>query len=134
MLTGEFAAALGEAGDAAEGLATVNEILTRSIARKEQWYVSELLRIKGELLLKERPRSSAAAKYCFDESLELARRQGARFWELRSALSMARQKIKANQNEAARALLAPVSENFIEAADFADLRAARGVLDSLNRI
>ena len=134
LLTGEFAAALGEAGEAAEGLATVNEILTRSIARKEQWYVSELLRIKGELLLKERPRSSAAAEYCFDESLELARRQGARFWELRSALSMARQKIKAGQNEAARALLVPASENFIEAADFADLRAARGVLASLNQI
>jgi hypothetical protein len=134
LLTGEFAAALGDAGEAAEGLATVNEILTRSIARKEQWYVSELLRIKGELLLKERPRSSAAAEYCFDESLELAQRQGARFWELRSALSMARQKIKAGQNDAARQLLAPVSENFIEAADFADLRAARGVLDSLNQI
>jgi hypothetical protein len=47
---------------------------------------------------------------------------------------MARQKIKAGQNDAARQLLAPVSENFIEAADFADLRAARGVLDSLNQI
>ena len=134
LLTGEFAAALGETGEAAEGLATVNEILTRSIARKEQWYVSELLRIKGELLLKERPRSSAAAEYCFNESLELARRQGARFWELRSALSLARQKIKAGQNEMARQLLAPASENFIETADFADLRAARGVLDSLNQI
>jgi predicted ATPase/DNA-binding winged helix-turn-helix (wHTH) protein len=134
LLTGEFAAALGETGETAEGLATVNEILTRSIARKEQWYVSELLRIKGELLLKERPRSSAAADYCFDESLDLARRQGARFWELRSALSMARQKIKAGHNEAARALLAPASENFVEAADFADLRAARGVLGSLNQI
>jgi predicted ATPase len=134
LLTGEFAAALGDAGEAAEGLATANKILTRSIARKEQWYVSELLRIKGELLLKERPRSSAAAEYCFDEALELARRQGARFWELRSALSMARQKIKAGQNGAARALLMPASENFIEAADFADLRAARGVLASLNQI
>ncbi|MBV9235430.1 MAG: AAA family ATPase, partial [Xanthobacteraceae bacterium] len=134
LLTGEFAVVLGEAGEAPEGLATVNEILTRSIARKEQWYVSELLRIKGELLLKERQRSSAAAEYCFDEALELARRQGARFWELRSALSMARQKIKAGQNEAAHQLLAPVADNFIEAADFADLSAARGMLDSLNQI
>jgi predicted ATPase len=96
--------------------------------------VSELLRIKGELLLKERPRSAAAAEDCFDESLGLARQQGARFWELRSALSMARQKIKAGHNEAARALLTPASENFVAAADFADLRAARGVLASLNQI
>jgi predicted ATPase len=90
------------------------------------------LRIKGELLLRERPRSSAAAEYCFNESLDLARRQGALFWELRSALSMARQKTKTGQKEAARQLLAPVTNNFIEGVQFTDLRAARGVLASLS--
>ncbi len=65
---GEFAACLGAAGEVTEGLATVNEALARCEARDERWYIAELLRIKGELLLAEsgtapsRPPSSASAR------------------------------------------------------------------------
>src|SRR5215475_5500074 len=53
LLVGELAACLGRAGEAASGLAIAEDTLARCEARDELWYVAELLRIKGELLLLE---------------------------------------------------------------------------------
>jgi predicted ATPase/DNA-binding winged helix-turn-helix (wHTH) protein len=129
---GELAASLGEAGEIAQGLATVNETLVRCQARDERWYVAELMRIKGVLLLQEAEhRSVSAAEQCFGEALEVARDQGALFWELRSALSLARLRIGQHRPGDARAVLAPVYEKFTEGFEIADLRAARALLDSL---
>src|SRR5262249_6129196 len=50
---GELAATLGAAGEIALGLSTVEEALAHCRAREEGWYVAELLRIKGELVLQE---------------------------------------------------------------------------------
>ena len=51
LLLGELAACLGKAGEIALGLETVDEALSRCKARDERWYLPELLRIKGELIL-----------------------------------------------------------------------------------
>jgi predicted ATPase/DNA-binding winged helix-turn-helix (wHTH) protein len=130
---GELAACLGEAGEVAQGLATVDETLARCEARDERWYVAELLRIKGELLLQETEhRSISAAEQCFGDALELARRQGALFWELRGALSLARLRIRQDQPGDARAVLAPVYEKFAEGFEIADLRNAGAMLERLS--
>jgi predicted ATPase/DNA-binding winged helix-turn-helix (wHTH) protein len=130
---GELAACLGEAGEVAQGLATVDEALGRCEARDERWYVAELLRIKGELLLQESEhRSIPAAEQCFGEALELARRQGALFWELRSALSLARLRIGQDRRGDARAVLAPAYEKFAEGFEIADLRHAGAMLEQLS--
>jgi predicted ATPase/DNA-binding winged helix-turn-helix (wHTH) protein len=52
---GELVACLGEANEIRKGLAAVEEALERCQAKHEQWYVPELLRIKGELILKDTP-------------------------------------------------------------------------------
>jgi predicted ATPase/DNA-binding winged helix-turn-helix (wHTH) protein len=130
---GELAACLGEAGEVAQGLATVDETLVRCEARDERWYVAELLRIKGELLLQETEhRSISAAEQCFGDALELARRQGALFWELRGALSLARLRIRQDRPGDARAVLAPVYEKFTEGFEIADLRNAGAMLEQLS--
>ncbi len=130
---GELAACLGEAGEVAQGLATVDEALGRCEARDERWYVAELLRIKGELLLRETEhRSISAAEQCFGDALELARRQGALFWELRSALSLARLRIGQERRGDARAVLAPAYEKFAEGFEIADLRKAGAMLEQLS--
>ncbi len=130
---GELAACLGEAGEVAQGLATVDEALMRCEARDERWYVAELLRIKGELLLRETEhRSISAAEQCFGEALELARRQGALFWELRSALSLARLRIGQDRRGDARAVLAPAYAKFAEGFEIADLRNAGAMLEQLS--
>jgi hypothetical protein len=45
------AAALGRAGQIADGLVAIEDAIDRSEPIKENWAIPELLRIKGELLL-----------------------------------------------------------------------------------
>ncbi|HZC98596.1 MAG TPA: winged helix-turn-helix domain-containing protein, partial [Bradyrhizobium sp.] len=47
----EMAEALGRAGQIADGLAAIDEAIERCERTEEHWVMSELLRIKGELLL-----------------------------------------------------------------------------------
>src|SRR5262249_48169682 len=127
----ELAAALGAAGEVVHGLATVDETLTHCRARNEGWYLAELLRIRGELLLQQSGGQSVqAAEACFNEALETARQQGARFWTLRSALSLARMKIDQRQPIEARRVVAEAYDGFTEGFEIADLRAARMLLEA----
>jgi predicted ATPase len=130
---GKFAMYLGEAGEVAQGLSIVNEVLERCKARDERWYLPELLRIRGGLLLKEAQHQSAeAAEQCFDEALQLARQQGALFWELRSTLSLARLRVAQERPADAVRILVPVCEAFTEGSDVADLREAQALVEWLS--
>jgi predicted ATPase len=129
---GELAACLGEVGEIADGLATVDDALARGTARDERWYFAELLRIKGELLLKEsRQQSLTLAEQCFDEALDVAQQQGALFWQLRATSSLARLKLQKGRKDEAQRLLTAVCEKFTEGFEIADFRAARIMLDEL---
>ncbi len=132
LLLGELAACLGEAGEVGEGIATVDEMLARCRTRDEGWYVAELLRIKGELILKAGGLVAAAkAEEQFLSSLDWARRQDALSWELRSAASLAQLRRDQGRAEEARDLLAGVYGRFTEGFETADLRAARQILATL---
>jgi predicted ATPase len=129
---GELAAGLGELGDVAGGLATVDEALARCDARSERWYQPELLRIKGDLLLRDgEHRSFGEAEQCLARSDEMARGQGALFWELRTALTLARLRIEQDRRTDARSGLAQVYDKFTEGFETADLVAARALLAEL---
>jgi predicted ATPase len=87
----EIADALGRDGKAAEGLTVIDEALARSERDEERWCVAELLRIKGELILRKgAPQAATAAEEHFLQSLDWARRLGALSWELRTSTSLAR--------------------------------------------
>ena len=95
----EFKGALAEAfaglGQLGEALDAVNDAVTSAGQRDGQaWYLPELLRIKGEVLLQQAAdRSASAAEDCFNQAREMAREQGALFWGLRGALSLARLRV-----------------------------------------
>jgi predicted ATPase/DNA-binding winged helix-turn-helix (wHTH) protein len=128
---GELAACLGDANEIEKGRAAVEETLERCKARHEQWYVPELLRIKGELLLKDTQHQSAsAAAQCFSQALTLAKQQGALFWELRNALSLARLRLVQDRKSDASRILAPAYAAF-EGLKIADARAAKALLNRL---
>jgi len=122
-----------QGGHAAEGLARVQEALALVHTSGERWYEAELHRLHGELTLAQ-PRvrcRELEAEACFHTALEIARRQEARAWELRAALSLARLWQRQGKRQAASDLLAPLYGWFTEGFDTADLRAAKALLDEL---
>jgi hypothetical protein len=132
LLLAELAAGLGGAGQVADGLGVVDKALARAEQTEAVWYLAELLRTKGELLLLEQvPSAVATAEACFRQALDVARRQDALAWELRAATSLAR--LWRGQQRAGQAheLLAPVYRRFTEGFGTADLVAAKRLLDSL---
>ena len=130
---GELAACLGEAGEVGPGLAAVDDALARCEARDERWYEAELLRIKGELLLhRGEHRSVAAAVQNFDRALDVARRQGALFWELRIAMSLARLRMSQNRHDEAHRALISAYGKFTDGFATADLRAAKAMIAQLS--
>jgi predicted ATPase/DNA-binding winged helix-turn-helix (wHTH) protein len=128
----EIADALGRDGKAAEGLSTIDEALARSERNEERWCVAELLRIKGELILRESaPQAATAAEQHFLQSLDWARRQGALSWELRTSASLARLQHDRGRTAEARSLLESVYDRFSEGFETADLKTAKAYLNSL---
>jgi predicted ATPase len=129
---GALAEGVAGLGRLSEALAAVDQALAKADAGGERYYVPELLRIKGELLLRETgDECVAAAENCFDRALTVAREQDALFWELRGALSLARLRTRQDRPDEARQILAPVYDRFTEGFETADLRAARAMLESL---
>lgn len=129
-LLGELSACFGEAGQADRGLAGIEDILKRCNDRQERWYLPELIRIKGELLLKD-AQNPSAAEACFREAMEIASQQGARFWELRCAISFARFEMAQGRNAKAAEVLEDVCRPLTEGAGIADIRDARGLIEQL---
>jgi predicted ATPase/DNA-binding winged helix-turn-helix (wHTH) protein len=128
----EIADALGRDGKAAEGLSIIEEALARSERNEERWCVAELLRIKGELILREgAPQAAAAAEEHFLQSLDWARRQGALSWELRTSTSLACLQHDQGRIPEARSLLQSVYGRFSEGFETADLKTAKAYLNSL---
>jgi predicted ATPase len=127
----EIAEAIGRDGKAAEGLSIIDEALARSDSNEERWCVAELLRIKGELILRESaPQAATAAEEHFLRSLDWARRQDALSWELRTSTSLARLQQDQGRIAEARSLLQPVYDRFSEGFETADLKTAKAYLDS----
>jgi predicted ATPase/DNA-binding winged helix-turn-helix (wHTH) protein len=131
---GSFALALAGLGRLDEAQDAVCKAIEAAGGREdgEQWYVPELLRIKGEVLLRQAgERSAAAAEDCFNHAREMAREQGALFWELRVALSLARLLRGQGHSADAVGILQPVYNRFTEGFETAELRSARALLDAL---
>jgi predicted ATPase len=128
----ESAQALGHSGKVAKGLLTIDEALAQGERNEEGWYVAELMRVKGELLLYDwADQSVVTADQYFARAIEVARRQGALMWELRSAMSLAGLRVRQGRHDEARQILAPVYDRFTEGFETTDLRSARTMLDSL---
>ena len=110
----------------------IDEALARAERNEERWYQPELLRIKGEIVLRQGlPNAPEEAEKYFVESLDWSRRQETIAWQLRAATSLARLYRRENRTGEARNILAPVYAGFSEGLDTADLREARGLLDLL---
>ena len=130
---GSVAIAHAGLGQLDEAHAAVAQAIDAAGGREDgqQWYVPELLRIKGEILLQRNPdRALSAAEACFDQAAALAREQGALSWELRIALSRARLRLAQARSDEAKQALAAVYDRFTEGFETAGLQIARATLDT----
>jgi tetratricopeptide (TPR) repeat protein len=91
---------------------------------------AELYRLKGEALLAGAGTVSEA-ETAIEQGIAVARRQNAKSWELRGAMSLARLRRQQGRPHEAMALLAPILGWFTEGFDTADLEEAKKLLDKL---
>jgi len=131
-LLGALAEGLAAAGNVAEGVLAIQEAVAQCERSDELWNIAELLRLKGELLLREGTEEApTAAEAHLLQALDWARRQGALSWELRGATSLARLLKERGRTGAARELLSAAYDRFTEGFDTADLKNAKALLESL---
>jgi len=126
---GASAAGLCKIGEFEEALFTINGAIARATNSGQQLDLSELLRIKSQILAARHDRESAMN--CLTEALVVARTQSALAWELRSSMAFARLLCEGGQRDQARHTLGLVYDRFTEGFETADLKLARAFLEDL---
>jgi predicted ATPase len=130
----QMLAVLAEAQIATGGHAAAAETLDAALAfvaqSDERYFEVELLRLRAECReLRGDSRERALAD--LGTALEVARTQGARTWELRAAVSLARLWTALAERPKARDLLAPIHAWFAEGFDAPDVKEATALLEEL---
>jgi predicted ATPase len=132
----QYAAALlahtyARTGRTEEGLTLLNEALEHSERAGEIVDQSEMLRLKAEVLLMSDRAATAEAENSFRSALEIARAQEAKWWELRTSVSLARLLLQTDRRNEARSMLAEIYNWFTEGFDLPDLKEAKALLEEL---
>jgi len=126
-----LAEALALQGDPDTALNLIDESLEQ-IERpgwQERWHLAEVLRLKGWMLMRQGRSEDAEAH--LRASIDWARQQQAKSWELRSSTTLAELLVACGRRDAARELLAPIYGWFTEGFDTKDLTEAKALLEAL---
>ena len=130
---GLLAEASAKAGQIEDALKLVDDARSEANRSGEGYYQAELERLHGELvLIRGADEAEGEAEASFLTSLQRARDQGARSWQLRAAISLGRLWRDRRQREQARALLGPILDTYEEGKDTADVRDAVRLLETLD--
>jgi class 3 adenylate cyclase len=125
------AEALARGGDLEGSLRLLDESLEQ--IERPRWgervWLPETLRLKGWVLMRQGKRAVAEAQ--LRASIDCARLQEARSWELRSSTTLAELLIESGRRDAARDLLSTIYGWFTEGFETHDLKAARALLNDL---
>jgi class 3 adenylate cyclase/predicted ATPase len=119
----------GMAAQPEKGLNRLAEAAMLLETTQERWAEAEVHRLRGTLLLSMR--EPAEAEESLNRALAVARRQGAKFWELRAAVDLAQLRRDQSKHTEARDLLAPIYGWFTEGFDTPVLQDAKALLDQL---
>jgi class 3 adenylate cyclase/predicted ATPase len=117
------------AGQFDEAVGQLNDALQMVEQTGERWLLAELYRHKGQLLLRQG--QSETAEESYRKALSVAEEQGAKLWELRTAMSLTRLQRYQERRAEARDRLAAVYGWFTEGFDTTDLKEAKALLDEL---
>ena len=128
-----YGEALARQGDLAGGLAAIDEAMAISESRGQVVGIPEMLRIRGNVLRFQDLGRLDEAAACYRRSIELARRDYALSWELRSATSLVKLGRTRGGDGEAEDMLAAAYERFEEGFSTGDLRRARALIDTRPR-
>ncbi|SKA29814.1 non-specific serine/threonine protein kinase [Enhydrobacter aerosaccus] len=113
IFRGYFAEALTAVGNADEGLAEAEAALRFAEQTEYMRFVPELLCIHGRVIAHSQP-DNPKVEQILRRAIDLSRRQGALYWELRAALALAELwQVQGHRTEA-HALLSPLYQRFTE--------------------
>jgi predicted ATPase len=125
------AEAYAKAGRNELALKLIDQALATCESSGERWALAEMLRTKASLLLsKGRCRRGEIESILLD-SLDIARHQQARCWELRTSCDLSRLWQRQGRNREALELLQSVYDQFTEGFDSEDFRDAQKLLGNL---
>jgi class 3 adenylate cyclase/tetratricopeptide (TPR) repeat protein len=119
-------------GQAQAALATLEEARHETELANERLYEAEIARCSAEAFGVIEGETERSREW-FRKAIEIARRQGAKSWELRATMSLARLFDKQCRCDEARAMLGEIYGWFTEGFDTADLKEARTLLDELDQ-
>ncbi len=125
-----FAAAHLHAGNTDEARRRIDEAEQASKLNGNKFFLAEIHRLRGEILLAAGRSDDVEA--CFQESLQVARSQQAKSWELRTTISLTRLWQTQDRGSEAQGALAEVYSWFTEGFETPDLVDAKRLLDSLS--
>jgi class 3 adenylate cyclase/predicted ATPase len=121
-----------KAGRNEAALHAIEQALAMAGETGERWAVAEVLRIKAGLLLAGGPSRADEAESLLTKSLEIARRQQALCWELRTSCDLARLWQRRGENREALTLLRSTYGQFTEGFGTPDLQDAKALMESLD--
>jgi predicted ATPase len=115
----------------------VEEAIATGEKTDERLCEAELYRLKGEFVLghsgvETDPVVQTEAEECLRKAIEIARRQEAKYLELKSVMSLNRLWQRQGRKEEARQTLAEIYTWFTEGFDTKDLQEAKNLLDGLS--
>ena len=96
---------------------------------QERVDLAEVLRLKGWMLMRQGRGEESETQ--LRASIDCARQQQAKSWELRSSTTLAELLVERGQRDAARELLAPIYNWFTEGFGTKDLKEAKALLEQL---
>jgi predicted ATPase len=130
-LVGPSVLAFADLGKFADAWRCISEAISVAETTKERWFEAEINRVAGEIVRLSPQQNATKAEEYFGRALTIARKQKAKSWELRAAMSIARLWRDNGKSQQAREFLAPVYGWFTEGFDTQDLKQARLLLEEL---
>ena len=118
-------------GRTEEALTKLNAALQHIERTGDTVNKAEILRLQGEMFLILDNRAINQAENCFRSGLQVARQQEAKWWELRTIVSLARLLRETNRRGEAHTMLGEIYNWFTEGFDLPDLKDAKTLLDEL---
>jgi len=129
-LLGSLIEVLANTGGAEKGLHLADEWVRRCERNELSMWMLEALRLKGVMLSLSDGADAIAAEDHFRRSLELAHRQGALSWELRSAMSLGRLLDVQGRTRDAVDLVGSVFGRFREGLQTTEVQSAQRLLEA----